>query len=245
MCAELAAAAPGLLAEGGTCQYLANWLHIGGEDWTERVAGWVAGTGLDALVIQREVTDPVSYVNLWLSDAGERSDPKRAAAWLDWFDANKVEAVGLGLVTLRRTGRHDPLIRIEDLRQTVDTPLSDQLAFWLRRLDWLRDRDSATLLRERYRAAPGLTLHQEATIGPEGWAVDRQLLALPSGLHWSEEVDPLVMALVGGCNGAVPLGDQLAVLAAAHQVAEQALAEVAGPIVGHLIDRGFIEPVPR
>jgi hypothetical protein len=245
MCAELAAAAPGLLAEGGTCQYLANWLHVGGEDWTERVAGWVAGTGLDALVIQREVTDPVSYVNLWLSDAGERSDPRRAAAWLDWFDTNKVEAVGLGLVTLRRTGRHDPLIRIEDLRQTVDTPLSDQLAGWLRRLDWLRGRDSATLLRERYRAAPGLTLHQEATIGPEGWAVDRQLLALPSGLHWSEEVDPLVMALVGGCNGAVPLGDQLAVLAAAHQVAEPALAEVAGPIVGHLVDRGFIEPVPR
>jgi hypothetical protein len=243
VCAELAAAAPGLLAEGGTFQYLANWLHVAGEDWRDRVAGWVAGTGLDALVIQREVSDPVSYVNLWLSDAGERSDPKRAAEWLDWFDANKIEAIGLGLVTLRHTGRRDPLVRIEDLRQTVDAPLGEHLAGWLRRLDWLRDRDRTALLRERYRAVPGLTLHQEATIGLEGWAVDRQLLALPSGLHWSEEVDPLVMALVGGCNGAVPLGDQLAVLAAAHQVAEPALAEVAGPIVGHLVERGFIEPV--
>ncbi|GAA5181559.1 methyltransferase [Rugosimonospora acidiphila] len=242
MCAELAAAAPGLLAEGGTCQYLANWLYVAGEDWTERVAGWFARTGLDALVIQREVTDPVSYVNLWLSDAGERSDPKRAAEWLDWFDANKIEGVGLGLVTLRRTGRRDPLVRIEDLRQTIDPPLSEHLAGWLGRLDWLRDRDTATLLRERYRAADGLTLQQEATIGAEGWAVDRQLLTLPGGLRWSEEVDPLVMALIGGCNGAVPIADQLSVLAAAHQVAEAALAEVAGPIIGHLVERGFIEP---
>jgi hypothetical protein len=243
LCAELAAAAPGLLAEGGTCQYLANWVHVGGEDWTERVAGWFAGTGLDALVIQREVTDPVSYVNLWLSDAGERFDPKRAAAWLDWFDANKVEGVGLGLVTLRRTGRHDPLVRIEDLRQTVEAPLSDRLAGWLGRLDWLRDRDAGALLRERYRAAAGLVLHQEATLGREGWAVDRQSLRLPEDLRWNEEVDPLVLALIGGCNGAVPLGNQLAVLAAAHGVAEAALAEVAGPIVGHLVERGFIEPV--
>jgi methylase of polypeptide subunit release factors len=241
--AELAAAAPDLLAEGGTCQYLANWLHVTGEDWADRVAGWVAGTGLDALVIQREVTDPVSYVNLWLSDAGERFDAVRAAAWLDWFDANKVEGVGLGLITLRRAGRADPLVRIEDARQSIEAPLSDRLAGWLSRLDWCSRHDAAALLRERYRAAPGLALHQEATIGADGWAVDRQLLALPDGLRWSEEVDPLVLALVGGCDGTVPLGDQLAVLAAAHGVAEAALTEVAGPIVEHLVERGFIEPV--
>ena len=239
--AELAAAAPGLLTEGGICQYLANWLHVTGEDWTERVAGWLAGTGLDAWVIQREVSDPVSYVDLWLSDAGERSDPVRAAAWLDWFDANKVEAVGLGLVTLRRGGHDDPVVRIEDLRQAVEQPLGTQVTAWLARQDWLRGRDTAALLRERYRAAPGLTLHQEATIGDEGWSVDRQLLALTDGLRWSEEVDPLVLALVGGCDGTVPLGDQLTVLAAAHGVEEPVLAEVAGPIVGHLVERGFIE----
>jgi len=239
--AELAAAAPDLLTEGGVCQYLANWLHVTGEDWTQRVAGWVAGTGLDAWVIQREVSDPVSYVDLWLSDAGERSDPIRAAAWLDWFDANKIEGVGLGLVTLRRGGHDDPVVRVEELRQAVEQPLGARVSGWLARQDWLRGRDTAALLRERYRAAPGLSLHQEATIGDEGWAVDRQLLALRDGLRWSEEVDPLVLALVGGCDGTVPLADQLAVLAAAHEVEESALVEVAGPIVAHLVERGFIE----
>src|SRR5207302_10378334 len=92
--AELAAAAPGLLTEGGTIQYLANWLHVAGEDWTQRVAGWVAGTALDAWIIQGEATDPVSYVQLWLADAAQAGDVRHTVEWLDWFDAQKVEAVG-------------------------------------------------------------------------------------------------------------------------------------------------------
>ncbi|GAB3802067.1 methyltransferase [Micromonospora zhanjiangensis] len=241
--AELAAAAPGLLTEDGTMQYLANWLHVAGEDWGERVAGWFAGTGLDAWVVQREVADPMAYVNLWLADASEATDPGRVEAWLDWFDAHKVEAVGFGVINLRRAGRDDPVVRVEDLRQSVQHPMGEQIGAWFDRQDWLRDRDPAGLLGARYRAADDLRLRQEATMGAEGWAVDRQVLEMPHGLRWSEEVDPLVLALVGGCDGRVPLRDQLAVLALAHDVPESELAEAAGPIVAHLVERGLITPV--
>src|SRR5690606_8439130 len=40
--AELTAAAPGLLNDGGVMQFLANWAHVTGEDWGDRVAGWLA-----------------------------------------------------------------------------------------------------------------------------------------------------------------------------------------------------------
>ncbi|WP_245715663.1 DUF7059 domain-containing protein [Micromonospora peucetia] len=242
--AELAAAAPGLLTEGGTMQYLANWVHVAGEDWAERVAGWFAGTGLDAWVIQREVADPMAYVNLWLTDVGETADPRRMADWLDWFDAYKVEAVGFGIVSLRRSGHDDPAVRVEELRQRVETPLGDRVDAWFDRQDWLRARDTDGLLAAHYRAADGLQLRQEATMGgDEGWVVDRQVLAMPNGLRWTEEIDPLVLALVGGADGRLALRDQLALLAAAHDVAPGELAEAAGPIVAHLIERGFIEPV--
>ncbi|MFI7514804.1 methyltransferase [Micromonospora echinofusca] len=241
--AELAAAAPGLLTEGGTMQYLANWVHVAGEDWAERVTGWFAGTGLDAWVIQREVADPMAYVNLWLTDVGEAADPRRMADWLDWFDAHKVEAVGFGIVSLRRSGHDDPVLRVEDLRQRVQAPLGDRVGAWFDRQDWLRGRDTDGLLAARFRAADGLQLRQEATMGDEGWAVDRQVLAMPHGLRWTEEIDPLVLALVGGADGRLPLRDQLALLAAAHDVAPGELAEAAGPIVAHLVERGFIEPV--
>ena len=70
--------------------------------------------------------------------------------------------------------------------------------------------------------------------------MDRQVLELPGGLRWSEEVDPLILALVGGCDGTLPLRDQLTVLAAAHDVPTDVLAEVAEPIVAHLVERGFL-----
>ncbi|MEV4710156.1 methyltransferase [Micromonospora sp. NPDC049374] len=241
--AELAAAAQGLLTEGGTMQYLANWVHVVGEDWGERVAGWFAGTGLDAWVIQREVADPMAYVNLWLTDVGEATDPQRMADWLDWFDAHKVEAIGFGIVSLRRSDHDDPVLRVEDLRQRVQPPMGDRIADWFDRQDWLRVRDTDGLLAARYRAADGLQLRQEATMGSDGWAVDRQVLALPDGLRWTEEIDPLVLALVGGADGRLPLRDQLALLAVAHDVAAEELAEAAGPIVAHLVERGFIAPV--
>ncbi|MDI5943452.1 methyltransferase, partial [Micromonospora sp. DH15] len=50
-------------------------------------------------------------------------------------------------------------------------------------------------------------------------------------------------ALVGGADGRLPMRDQLALLAAAHDVTPQELAEAAGPIVAHLVERGVVEPV--
>jgi methylase of polypeptide subunit release factors len=242
ICAELAAAAPDLLTDGGHMQFLANWEHVAGEDWADRVASWFAGTGLDAWVIQREVADPAAYVGLWLADASETPDPARAAAWLDWFDAHKVEGVGFGLVTLRRSGHDDPILRIEDLRQQVQPSLGERVTEWYVRQDWLRTHDAPEMLAARYRMAEGLQLRQEATMGDEGWAVDRQVLAMPQGLRWTEEVDPLVLAVVGGCDGTVPLADQVALLAVAHEVAADELAEAVVPIVAHLVERGIVEP---
>ena len=154
------------------------------------------GIPQDAQEMHRLHNDPMAYIELWLSDAGEPADPHRIAAWLDWFDAQKVEAVGFGLVNLRHGGHDDPVVRVEDLRQPVEPPLGDQVAAWFDRQDWLRVRDTDALLAARYRTADGLRLRQEATLGEQGWGVERQVLTMPHGLRWSEEVDPLVLALL-------------------------------------------------
>jgi methylase of polypeptide subunit release factors len=243
ICAELARSAPDVLTDGGTMQYLANWLHVRGEDWRERVAGWIDGTGCDAWVIQREVSDPVEYVNLWLRDASEAVDPARTQAWLEWFDANHIEAVGFGLVTLRRGGAKDPLVRLEELRQSVQAPLGTQVAAWFARQDWLAAHAGPALLAERFRRPDGLRLTQDAVFADGDWQVDRQVLTQANGLRWAEEVDPLVLALVSGADGASSMRDQLALLSAAFATPEPALAAMAAPIVAHLVERGLLEPV--
>ncbi|MGE5831248.1 MAG: methyltransferase [Micromonosporaceae bacterium] len=241
VCAELAAAAAAVLTEGGVMQFLANWLHVAGEDWQERVAGWV-GAGCDAWIIQREVCDPVEYVTMWLRDAAEPVDPARVQAWLDWFDAAKVDAVGFGLVTLRR-GAGRPVVRVEELRQAVSAPLGAQVSAWFDRQDWLAGHDGAALLPVKFGRADELRLIQEAAHDGEDWAVSRQRIALASGLRWAEEVDPVVLALLSGADGTVTLHDLLAVLAAATGTTEPELEAMALPVVAHLVERGYLTPV--
>src|SRR5204862_4833611 len=120
-----------------------------------------------AWAIRRAVSVPLAYVNLWLADAAEdpAHQPAMAAAWLDWSDAQKVDAVGFGLITLRAAGHDDPTVRIEDLRQGVGGPLGPLIGDWFDRQDFLRRSD---LLASRLTAAPGLRLRQEAGLGAEG-----------------------------------------------------------------------------
>ncbi|HEX6685776.1 MAG TPA: methyltransferase [Candidatus Limnocylindrales bacterium] len=240
VCAELAAAAAGLLNPGGTMQFLANWIHVKGEDWEDRVAGWFAGSGLDVWAIQREVQDPLDYVRLWLADASEPDDPIRAAGWLDWLEAHDVSAVGFGLITARASGHDDPVVVCEDLRQQVSQPMGERVAQWFDRREWLRRND---LLASTLRLAPGLQLRQEASFGAgEGWAVDRQLLALTDGLRWVEEIDPLILAVVSGCDGTIPLSGVFDLLAAAHGVPPDDLKNAMLPVVDHLVERGMLAP---
>jgi methylase of polypeptide subunit release factors len=242
VCAELAAAAPGLLADGGSMQFLANWLHVDGEDWHERVAGWVAETGLDAWIIQRELSDPVSYVDLWQRDASEPFDPARAQAWLDWFDAQGITGIGFGVVALRQGGHGDPVVRVEDARQPLASALGPSIESWFRRQDWLRA--TPDILDVVYQRSPSLTLTQTAAFGADDWEVSRQVLTLGDGLGWSEEVEPVALALVSGADGTATMRDQLAVLASAFDTPVPVLEGMARPLVAHLVERGLITP-PR
>ncbi len=46
------------LADGGFLQVLGNWAHLRGTPWDERLSGWLAGSGCDAHIVQREVLEP-------------------------------------------------------------------------------------------------------------------------------------------------------------------------------------------
>lgn len=238
VCRRLVRGIPGLLAEDGWGQLLANWEHRAGEKWEERLSGWLTGLGCDAWVWQRELADPAQYAALWLADAGERGSAayeRRYADWLDWFAAERIEAVGFGLVTLHRTGTADPTVRIEEVTQQVEEPAGPHVAAWFDRLDALRDTDLAAV---RFDRAPELQLEQVASAGPDGWAVSGQRLRQPHGLRWSAAVDPAVAALVAGCDGTRPLGELATVLELAYGIGAGEVATMARG----LAERGFVIP---
>lgn len=123
--------APRHLNPDGWCQVLANWVHVEGRPWTERIDDWLDGSGCDAWVVEREVTDPAAYVELWLRDAGaDRAVDylQRYDAWLGWLEAQGVTGIGFGWVNLHHTGGERRLI--EEWPYELEQPLGAEIADW-------------------------------------------------------------------------------------------------------------------
>lgn len=110
---------------------------------------------------------------------------------------------------------------------------------WFDRQDWLREHD---LLATVYRTAPDLELTQHATRNGSGWELTRQLLIRATGLRCTIEVDPLLAALTGDCDGTQPLREHLARLATTHDLNPTELETDLIPPLTHLIERGILTP---
>jgi methylase of polypeptide subunit release factors len=245
LCRRLVAQAPDHLLEGGWCQTLANWLHVRGEDWRERVAQWVVPTGCDAWVVQRELQDPAEYVELWLRDSGDAGGPhyrSRYDAWLDHFEAMGVEAVGFGWITLHASGSADPYVRIEELTHQVDQPLGPHVLEWFARHDFLRETSDRDLLASRLAVAPDARLEHVAAPVKDGtgWEMESQRVRLTTGLRRSGAVDPVGAAVLAECDGIRPLGQVLDSVAAEHRLSPAELRDGAMEAVRALVEEGFL-----
>jgi methylase of polypeptide subunit release factors len=234
--------APAHLNPGGWAQVLANWVHRRGEPWQDRVGGWLAGTGCDAWVVQREVADPAEYVELWLKDAGVhgRPDyPERYDAWLAWFEEQGVEGVGFGWLHLRRVDR-DPVVHLEEWPFEVEQPLGPEVADRARRTDFLAARDDEALLAARLTVR--VDVRQE-TVGEVG-ADDPESIVLRQqrGMRRARQVDTVEAGLVGASDGDLTVGQILDALATLLGEDPAALRRdrVAG--VRELLADGFLVP---
>jgi methylase of polypeptide subunit release factors len=200
---ELLRGIPDRLAPGGVAVLLASWVHRHGEPWADRVAEWVAGGSCDAWVVQRAVVDPAEHTALWLRESGDELGGPVYVAWLDWFAAQEVTAIGSGVVVLRRpaAGSIGPTEVV--LQHDEPAVTGDRVAAWLSATDWLRGRADDAVLAARLRHAPGLTLESRAALGPDGWATAGRWL---SRLGTHAEVDDAGALLAGGLDGSLPAG---------------------------------------
>lgn len=245
---QLVRTLPALLNPGGSAQLLANWMHVEGEDWRERVSSWVHGNGCDAWIIQRDIQDPAEYVSLWMSDAGDgRSTDHRARydSWFEWLREHKVEGIGFGFVLLRRT-ESTPVIVTDELTQPISPPLGAQVTSWFARQDWLRARSDDAVLDSQLTLSADVTLEQVATRDPDGgWDVVGQVLRQESGFRWREDVDQVVADLAAGCDGRQSIRELMDVLDALYSLADpldtSALMSATATAVRHLVARGFLD----
>lgn len=200
------------LAPGGSLQVLANWGHTGDESWQERVGAWIAGTGCDAHVVQREVLDIFSYIEVWLADSGMAAagaEEYRAAYdhWCSYFDRLGMTAVGMGWLTLTRAGRTDPQVTIEHWPHAVEQPIGPAWANRIAGVALACDLSDGELLARRWQLASDVT---QESIGRPG-AADPEHLVLRQhrGFCRALGASTELAAVLGACDGELALGQIL------------------------------------
>lgn len=228
------------LNEGGWCQILANWAHHRGVDWQDDLGTWLEGQPLDAWILQRELVDPAAYVEMWLADAGLTGSPDyvhRYDAWLDWFAAEGIEAIGFGWLSLRKTAQK-PIHRFEEWTGEISQPVGPGVAAWGDRIDRLRGLDDDALLDQTFRQAIDLV---EETRGASG-ADDPEsiVIRLQHGVRRVRQVDTIEAGLVGASDGDLTSRQILDALAMLLSRDPADLKKQYAPVVRTLVEEGFL-----
>ncbi|MGO1974975.1 MAG: DUF7059 domain-containing protein [Propionibacteriaceae bacterium] len=240
--AEVVRGAADHLNDSGTLQVLGNWAHVAGEDWRDRLAGWITPGGCDALVVQRERLDVFTYVELWLADAGLLGTPDyelRYREWVDYFDSLGIEAVGMGWIWLHRAGRAEPRLRFEEWPYGVEQPIGPAFARLRDALAVEDTRSDADLLATRWILADDV---DQETIGAPGDADPRHVvLRQTRGFRRAVEVDTAFGGILGACDGELTLSQLIKGVAALLEVDPTTLATETIPKFRTLILDDFVQ----
>ena len=250
------------LERGGIAQLLGNWEYYVATDGVdgfdrvdglERVGGWLASTGLDAWVVEREVQDVALYSETWIRDGGTRPGPefdRLYDAWLDDFAHRGVTAVGFGYLTLRQNSTAPApapapasraLRRLERLDSALGGSLGVHIAETLAAWDWQSARTDDELGRERLELAPDVTEERHYWPG----AADPTVMTLHQGGGFGRSLplDTGLGALVGACDAELSVRAIIAAIAQLLEVDAGALSADLLPSIRELVTTGFLRPL--
>ncbi|USQ76696.1 DUF7059 domain-containing protein [Ornithinimicrobium cryptoxanthini] len=232
-----------VLAPGGIAQLLGNWELGSGEEWSDRVGGWLDGTGLDAWVIQRETQDTAEYAETWARDGGHRPGTAEFddlyAAWLDDFAARGIDRIGFGIITLQRpvTDR-EPFLALKDWATPVAHPSGPAVLAGLAARTWLAEHTDDELLETPWSVPDDVT---EERIGRPG-DPDPMVIQLRqgAGLRRTVRLDTIAAGLVGASDGDLTARQILSGIAV---LTDQPVADLTAgvlPLLRELVADGFL-----
>ena len=243
--ASLVRALPSVLTPGGTAQLLGNWEIPAGAAWAERPQSW-ASPDADVWLIQREQVSPEQYAETWLQDASEARDRRlyqdSYAAYLDDFASRNVEAIGFGMIWLRRPAEGAPVLtRFEEITYPIEQPVGPHLGAAVERADWLAAHDLAAA---HLLVAGDVTEERHQRPGAEHPGVI--LLRQGAGLRRTNLLSTELAGFVSACDGDLSVGQIIGALEALLGGGEDWDGEAfrAGLLteVGNLVRDGFLLP---
>ena len=241
--AEIVRGVGAVLAPGGVAQLLGNWEVPAGSDWRERVGSWVADSGLDAWVVQREVQDPAQYAELWARDSGHHPGTAEFAgmyaAWLDDFASRDVASVGFGVVTLQRpVSARTPFVDLVDVPGAVGHPMGPTVEAGLAARTLLAGWTDAEVLARPWRVADDVTEHRWGRPGAPDPAVIE--LVQGGGLRRSLRLGTGAAAYASVADGELTADQALVAIAALLDRSADAVRDEVTPVIRAAVADGLL-----
>ncbi|MET1021918.1 MAG: SAM-dependent methyltransferase, partial [Arthrobacter sp.] len=200
----------------------------------------------DVWLIQREQVSPEQYAETWLQDASEARDRRlyqdSYAAYLDDFASRNVEAIGFGMIWLRRPAEGSPVLRrFEEITYPIEQPVGPHLGAAVERTDWVAGHE---LSGAHLVVAEDVTEERHQRPGAEHPGVI--LLRQGAGLRRTNLLSTELAGFVSACDGDLSAGQIIGALEALLGGGEDWDAETfRGGIlgeVGNLVRDGFLLP---
>jgi len=237
--------APAHLRPGGYCQLTAHWAVLQGEDWRNRLARWVEGSRCDAWVLHLKTVSPETYAAGWITET-ELPEPevyaRRWEEWVGYLERERIEAVGNGMVNLRRRSSGEGHFWVLDDLEDLDADAGEAIAEGFAVRETLARSTDETLLEMAPRIGQGVQLESTGMSSGQGWDAKVVLLRRRRGLHVSVSVDGAMASLVGRCDGVRTLRELARELAEGMGCDLAQLLKSLLPLVRGLTERGFLVP---
>ena len=236
---------PRFLRPGGFGQTLINWIHRRGETGADRLRTWTAGCGCDVWATTFFTYPAADYATKWTpvpSDGSDEEFQRRYDVLMDYYEAEGIEAISSGLVTLRRRpGGSNWFVADETPYPTW--PVGDALLERItRRGDVEALADDAALLAARLRITPEVRWLQEWKLEGAEWEGTSSKLHLNDGSPRALHMDVNSLRVFQACQGDRPLKAVLEELAQSWGEPLDAVVPPCLRLVRCLLDQGFIVP---
>ncbi len=238
-CRALAREMAAHLEDGGHAQMTFNWVA----DTPGGLESWFEGLGCDAWVLRTHTWSPDEYAAIWVdADTPDvNAFSKEYGEWMAFLEAEGIEAICGGILTLHRSGSER-----FDLSQAPDRmlgPCGDAVLRGLAARTYLADRGGdRRLLDDRIQVAPEVRIAQETAFDAGQWRMTGTRARLSAGLAYEAELDPYVAGLLSRLDGSRPLGAVLAEMAERLGLDRAALEAECEPLVRGLVAQGFLLP---
>ena len=237
------------LSPGGFASILANWIHPRGGSWETRLTGWIAPAGCDGLVMQSMASSGEEYARKWIEHTGVGADLEAdVARWTAYFDEQGVEAIGSGLIVLRRPAAERPPAFVTAHAPdnwTAGEHAGEHLVGLLDAAAWLDAASDEAVLAAHLSIAPEARLEQEFVPTEDGWALEQATMRLHTGLAARARLDGFVARLVTACGPPRAIGEAVDEVAQDFGADPAQARQAALPVLRGLIRAGYLKPPVR